>query len=127
MNIKFTGKIIDVLPLKSGTSARGNEWQCQNYVIEEVNQQYPSRCNFQVFGADKILEFNILEGEVLTVSLGINANKGKSGDWFNKLDCWKVERLDGNKPQNPIDKQLQDIANNTPASNAPASESDLPF
>ena len=127
MNIKFTGKIIDVLPLKSGTSARGNERQCQNYVIEEVNQQYPSRCNFQVFGADKILEFNILEGEVLTVSLGINANKGKSGDWFNKLDCWKVERLDGNKPENPIDKQLQDIANNTPAANAPASESDLPF
>ncbi len=124
MNIKFTGKIIDVLPLQSGTSARGNEWQCQQFVIEEINQQYPSKCVFQVFGADKLMDFDIKNGEVLTVHLGINANKGKSGAWFNKLDCWKVERFGNN----------EDVSSHTPQQTEPQQtdnqtkdESNLPF
>lgn len=124
MNIKFTGKIIDVLPLQSGTSTKGNDWQCQQFVIEELNQQYPSRCCFQVFGVDKLMDFNIKNGEVLTVNLGINANQGKSGGWFNKLDCWKVERFDGQSHTTQQEVQPQ-AAPQTPQQ--PKDESNLPF
>lgn len=93
MNIQFTGKIIEAEPLQQGVSKRdGAQWTAQNYVIEELNQQYPSQCVFKVFGSDKIQQFGIRVGEVLTVHLGIKANKN-NGRWFNSLDCWKVDRF----------------------------------
>lgn len=94
MNVTFTGKIIAAEPLQSGTSATGNQWSSQNYVIEELNQQYPSKAVFQVFGADKIQQFALQVGEVATVHLGFRANQStKDGRWYNKLDCWKVDKL----------------------------------
>lgn len=95
MNIQFTGKIIDAEPVQQGVSQRdGSQWVSQNFVIEELNTQYPSHCVFKVYGSDKIQQFRIVIGEVLTVHLGIKANKSKNnGRWFNSLDCWKVERF----------------------------------
>ncbi len=102
MDIQFTGKIIAALPLQQGTSKRdGQPWFKAEYVIEELNQRYPSRCCFQVFGSDKIQQLNIQQGEVVTVHLGINANQSQdgSGRWFNQLDCWKVDRFGAKQPQ----------------------------
>ena len=50
--MEITGKIIEVLPLKNGTSPKG-EWQSQQYVLETI-EQYPHKFLFEVFGADKI-------------------------------------------------------------------------
>lgn len=95
MNIKITGKIIEAEPIQQGVSQRtGEQWVSQNYTIEELNQQYPSQCVFKVFGSDKIQQFGIRVGEILTVSLGIKASKSQSnGRWYNNIECWKVERL----------------------------------
>lgn len=85
-----------------GTSKRdGKQWSKAEYVIEELNQRYPSRCCFQVFGSDKIQQFNIQPNEVVTVHLGINSNQAQdgSGRWFNQVDCWKVERFGAQQPQ----------------------------
>lgn len=94
MDFTFTGVIKEVMPVQQGTSKRdGKPWAKQEYVIEEVNQRYPSRCAFQVFGQDRLQQFGIGEGEMLTVHLGLNANRSREGRWFNQLDCWKVERF----------------------------------
>lgn len=101
MNIKITGKIIEAEPIQQGVSQRtGEQWVSQNYTIEELNQQYPSQCVFKVFGSDKIQQFGIRVGEILTVSLGIKASKSQSnGRWYNNIDCWKVERLAAQQQQ----------------------------
>ena len=44
MNITFTGKIIAAGQVQMGTSQNGQQWSSCEYVIEELNQQYPSRC-----------------------------------------------------------------------------------
>lgn len=92
MNVKFTGKIIAAGQVQMGTSQNGTQWSSQEYVIEELNQQYPSRAVIQVYGSDKIQMFGIQVGEIITANIGLKAHQARDGRWFNQLDCWKVER-----------------------------------
>lgn len=95
MNVKFTGKIIAVGQVQMGTSQSGTQWSSQEFVIEELNEQYPSRAVIQVYGSDKLQQFNIQLGEIITAHIGLKARQSKEGRWFNQLDCWKVERPNG--------------------------------
>lgn len=97
--MEFTGKIIAVLPAKEGVSNRtGNKWKAQEYVIEDtMSSQYPRRMCFEVFGEDRINQFNIQMGEQLTVSFDIDANPWQDR-WFNRIRAWKVERVNANAP-----------------------------
>lgn len=88
--MEFSGKIIAVLPERGGISKSGNEWKTQEYVIEN-HDQYPKKMCFNVFGADKIAQFNIQLGEELTVSFDIDCREW-NGRWFNDLRAWRVER-----------------------------------
>ena len=88
--MEITGKIIAVLPERGGVSKTGNEWKTQEYVIE-THEQYPKKVCFNVFGADKIAQFNIQAGDELTVSFDINARE-YNGRGYNDVRAWKVER-----------------------------------
>lgn len=83
------GKIIAVLPTRSGTSARGTQWSSQTAVIE-TQEQYPKKLAFDVTN-DKIDQLNIQLGEILTVQFDINAREYK-GRWFNSVNAWNVIR-----------------------------------
>lgn len=89
---EITGKIIAVLPTRSGTSARGTQWSSQTAVIE-THEQYPKRVAFDVLG-DKITEFNLQVGEEVTVSFDINAREF-NGKWWNSVNAWQVVRQSG--------------------------------
>ena len=87
----LTGKIIAVLPANSGVSSRtGNSWMSQDYVIE-VPGQYPRKCMFRIFGEDRIKQFNIQNGEDVTVSFDIDAHE-YNGRWFNEIRAYNVTR-----------------------------------
>ena len=105
MNVKFTGKIIAAGQVQMGTSQNGTQWSSCEYTIEELNEQYPSRAVIQVYGSDKLQQFNIQLGEIITAHIGLKARQSKEGRWFNKLDCWRVERPNvqpqGQVSQNP--------------------------
>lgn len=89
---ELTGKVIAVLPLASGVSNRtGNEWASQEYVIEEQNARYPQRVCFKVFGRDKIQQYALQLGEVVTVKLEFGCRE-HNGKWYNEINCWNVER-----------------------------------
>lgn len=92
MNVKFTGKIISVGQVHMGTSQNGTQWSSCEYTIEELNEQYPSRAVISVYGSDKLQQFNIQLGEIITANIGLKAHQSRDGRWFNQLDCWKVER-----------------------------------
>ena len=89
--MELTGRIIAVLPAQSGVSARtGNNWMSQDYVIE-VPGQYPRKCLFRIFGEDRIKQFNIQQGEDLTVQFDIDAHEF-NGRWFNDIRAYNVIR-----------------------------------
>ena len=88
--MELTGKIIAVLQERGGISKAGNEWKIQEYVLETM-EQYPRKMMFNVFGADRIAQFNIQAGEVLTVSFDIDSRE-YNGRWYNDIRAWKVDR-----------------------------------
>ncbi|MBQ8051239.1 MAG: DUF3127 domain-containing protein [Bacteroidaceae bacterium] len=87
----LTGRIIAVLPERSGTSARtGSEWKVASYVLE-TQEQYPKKMCFEVFGVERIQNFNIQVGEMMTVSFDIDAHE-YNGRWFNSIRAFRVDR-----------------------------------
>ncbi len=85
------GKIIAVLPERSGVSARG-EWKAGSFVIE-THDNYPKKMVFDVFGADRLAQFAIKAGEELLVSFDIDAHEYQ-GRWYNSIRAWNVQRID---------------------------------
>ena len=88
--MEIQGKVIAVLPERSGVSARG-EWKSQTYVIE-TQEQYPKKMAFDVFGADRLAQFNIQSGEVINVSFDIDAHEYQ-GRYFNQIRAWNVTKV----------------------------------
>lgn len=87
--MELQGKIIVVLPERSGVSQRGNQWRSISYVLE-TQEQYPKKLAFDVTN-DKIDQLNIQFGEILTVQFDINARE-YNGRWFNSVNAWNVIR-----------------------------------
>lgn len=122
--MEFTGKIIAVLPERGGISKSGNEWKTQEYVIEN-HDQYPRKMCFNVFGADKIAQFNIQLGEELTVFFDIDCRQWNER-WFNDLRAWKVERQAVAQPvSSPIEASIPPAS--TVDFSAGNANDDLPF
>lgn len=89
-----------------GTSQNGTQWSSKEFVIEELNQQYPSRAVIQVYGSDKIQQFGIQVGEIITANIGLKAHQSRDGRWFNQLDCWKVERPNAQQQGQVVQSQV---------------------
>lgn len=92
-----------------GTSQNGTQWSSQEFVIEELNQQYPSRAVIQVYGSDKIQLFGIQLGEIITANIGLKAHQSRDGRWFNQLDCWKVERPNAQQQGQMMQSQIGQV------------------
>ena len=108
--MEITGKIIAVLPANSGTSARtGKPWMSQTYVIE-TQGQYPKKLAFDVFGEERIKQFNIQQGEELTVRFDIDAHEYQ-GRYFNQIRAFNVEKSGQQTTQQPTPQPTANVAN----------------
>ena len=124
--MEFTGKIIAILPPRGGVSkTSGNEWKSQEFVIEN-HDQYPRKMCFDVFGADKIEQFNIQMGEELTVSFDVDARQWNDR-WFNSIRAWKVERVGAGAPMAPGAPVPPPAPSATPDFTMGDAKDDLPF
>lgn len=89
--MQITGKIIAVLEEKTGISERTrNTWRCGQYVIE-IQEEYPKKMFFEVFGDANIDYFAIRKDEVLTVHFNVDARE-YNGRWYSQIRAFKVER-----------------------------------
>ena len=59
-----------------------------------------------MYGSDKLQQFNIQLGEIITAHIGLKARQSKEGRWFNQLDCWKVDRPNA-QPQGQVSQNPQ--------------------
>ena len=68
--MELAGKIIAVSETREGVGKNtGNTWKAQTFVIE-THEQYPRKMAFDVFGEDRLRQFNIQMGEELNVKAG---------------------------------------------------------
>lgn len=137
--MELQGKVIAVMDPRSGESARG-KWMSQDYVIE-THDNFPRKMVFNIFGEDRIKQFNIQAGEEIVVSFDIDAHE-YNGRWFNNIRAWNIQRVDAAAAQaaNPAPaaapqpaptpgatSQPGPTAPFPPASEASESADDLPF
>ena len=116
-NMEITGKIIEVLPLVTGTSAKGL-WKKQTCVLE-TEGQYPKQIAFDVWG-DNVDKFALCKSQVVTIGIDIESRE-YNGKWYTEVRAWQcrkesaMDKLDSKPP--PVVEQSQDTED----------ESDLPF
>ena len=89
-----------LLTTQNNIKITGTEWKVATYVIETM-EQYPKKCCFEVFGTDKIQQMNIQVGQMLTVSVDIDAHEYQ-GRWYNQIRAWKAVPYDPNAPVAPM-------------------------
>ena len=129
--MELQGKVIAVLPARSGVSARG-EWKSQSFVIE-THDSFPRNMVFDVFGEERLSRFNIQLGQEVNVSFDIDAHE-YNGRWFNNIRAFDVRLVDPNTVSAAPAAQAAPAAPQQPA-NAPFppqpeqsnSDDDLPF
>jgi hypothetical protein len=86
MDIK--GKIVSILPLAEGKSAKG-QWKKQEYILQ-TEEQFPKKICFVVWG-DKIDEYALKSGDSVTASVDIESREF-NGRWYTDVKAWKVVR-----------------------------------
>ena len=130
--MQITGKAIAALPVKSGVSKKtGEQWQSREYVIE-TQEQFPKKMCFEVFGTDKLKEFNIRNNDLIKVNFDITARE-YNGKWYNYIRAWKVEHVSQDGPvvgttSNQVSAPAPQAPETPVASpTTQASDDDLPF
>lgn len=94
---KVSGRIIAVMQMKTGTSQKGT-WASQEYVLE-THDSYPQRVCFEVFGTEKIQQFNIQMNDEVDIMYNFDAREFK-GRWYNTIRVWSVfKRSEGGQSQ----------------------------
>jgi hypothetical protein len=119
--MEINGKIIELLPEKSGESANGT-WRKQECILE-TESQYPKKICFMVW-SDKIDEFAIKEGDNLVVSIDIESRE-YNGRWYTDVKAWKVTRAGAAAGNIPFSAPEE---NNTPQPESPPPlDDEIPF
>lgn len=86
--MELVGKIIKILPVRSGVSQSGKAWQSLDAVLE-TQGQYPRKMVFTVFGEDRIKKFALFEGMECNVQFDIDAHEYQQ-KWYNSITAYNI-------------------------------------
>lgn len=94
-------KITKVLEVQKGTSKAGKEWQKLTFV-GETSEEYNNLYAFEVFGVEKVEQFNNYNkvGDVVNVEFNVNCNEWKD-KYFTTLSAWKINKSQGTQGIEP--------------------------
>jgi hypothetical protein len=101
--------ITKVLDIQSGTSKSGKEWQKLTFVGETV-EEYNNVYAFEIFGAEKVENFNKFNkvGDLVSVEFNVSCNEWK-GKYFTSLAAWRVEKGSGTAEEAPAGDDSDDL------------------
>ena len=132
--MEIIGKVVAVLELQSGTSKKGSEWKKRDFVIETLDEKFPKKVCFTLFGdrADACPPID----SVVNVAFDIDAHE-YNGKWFNSVNAWKVEPAQAQQQAAPQQAEPAPRTSIHPVQSAPvansntapsnSSSTDLPF
>ena len=125
IKMQLSAKLIQILPLQSGTGKNG-EWKKQDIIVE-TQEQYPKKICVSVWG-DKIPSQPLIVGINLLIDIDIESRE-YNGRWYTDVKAWKIQ-VSGEE------KSLEIIQNNVVSNSEKDSSSigifddeddDLPF
>ena len=129
--LNISGIVLNILPLQSGTSKAGNQWQKQDFILE-TGGQYPRKVCVCLFG-DNVEKFPLAVGQSVTASVDIESREFNAR-WYTDVRAWNVvyNAQQGATAQAPTASAptaptAQPAAPATPTAQPPAAADDLPF
>jgi hypothetical protein len=88
MSLEITGKIVKLLDVMGGTSARG-EWKKQSFVIE-TQETYPKKVCITCWN-EKLNDLSkYSEGQMVKVSFNAESREFQN-KWYTDLTAWRIE------------------------------------
>lgn len=93
--MEVEGIIIEVLPVREGTSkVTGKPWRIAEYVLETL-EQYPKNILFQVSDGEngRIARLNIQQNARMRIHFDLSATKSAEGRWFNKVTAYDARQI----------------------------------
>lgn len=100
--MEVIGKISRIFDVRDGISQRtGETWVSQDFMIEYFwwqNQQTPSRMVFSIFGAERIQDADLKEGEEVKIRYHVDARE-YNGRWFNDVRYDGIEHIHRQKQE----------------------------
>lgn len=133
--LNISGIVLNILPLQSGTSKAGNQWQKQDFILE-TGGQYPRKVCICLFG-DNVEKFPLQVGQSVTASVDIESREF-NGRWYTDVRAWNVVYNDQQQcasapaptatapTAQPAPTPAKGATAQAPAG-APAAADDLPF
>ena len=85
--LNISGIVLNILPLQTGTSKAGNQWQKQDFILE-TGGQYPRKVCVCLFG-DNVDKFPLAVGQSVTASVDIESREF-NGRWYTDVRAWNV-------------------------------------
>lgn len=129
--LNISGIVLNILPLQTGTSKAGNQWQKQDFILE-TGGQYPRKVCVCLFG-DNVEKFPLAVGQSVTASVDIESREFNAR-WYTDVRAWNVvyNAQQGATAQAPTASAptaptAQPAAPATPTAQPPAAADDLPF
>jgi hypothetical protein len=87
----ISGKIVEVLPLQSGSGKNGI-WKKQQFILEMESQGgFPRKVCILVWG-DKIDQFDVKAGENVKVYIDVESRE-YNGKWYTDVKAWNLEKM----------------------------------
>ena len=96
MAMEITGKVVQMLAEQTGNGKNGT-WKKRDFILES-DGKYPKKVCISVWG-EKIEQFNIREGQTLTVSVEVESRE-YNGKWYTDVKAWRVSGQGQNQSQN---------------------------
>lgn len=133
--LNISGIVLNILPIQSGTSKAGNQWQKQDFILE-TGGQYPRKVCICLFG-DNVEKFPLQVGQSVTASVDIESREF-NGRWYTDVRAWNVV-YNGQQQGAPAPAPTATAPTAQPAptpakgataqapAGAPAAADDLPF
>lgn len=85
--LNISGIVLNILPLQTGTSKAGNQWQKQDFILE-TGGQYPRKVCICLFG-DNVDKFPLQVGQSVTASVDIESREFNAR-WYTDVRAWNV-------------------------------------
>ncbi|MDT8309071.1 MAG: DUF3127 domain-containing protein [Bacteroidales bacterium] len=86
--MEIKGTISAILPLQEG-EGRNGKWKKQNFILD-TGGQFPKKVCITIWG-DKIDEFNLQQGEMITAHIDIESREFKER-WYTDVKAWRIDR-----------------------------------
>lgn len=116
--MQLSAKLIQLLPIQSGTGKNG-EWKKQDIVVE-TGGQYPKKVCISIWG-DKINGSQLKIGNELKIDFDIESREYNSR-WYTDIKAWKIEVAGTSSQDTSSDEPIV-----TDTSLPGNGEDDLPF